>query len=77
MVMHAITHTLQILEKQGLSALWEIGRFTALIGAFAVSYMLGFDALHALILFYSLVRALRQAILFLLMYRSIQSLQKA
>ncbi len=76
MVMHAITHTLQILEKQGLSALWEIGRFTALLGAFAASYTLGFDAWHAL-LAYSVVQALAQVILFLLMYRSIQSLQKA
>ncbi|HEU5048439.1 MAG TPA: oligosaccharide flippase family protein [Rickettsiales bacterium] len=75
MVLHAITHTLQVLEKQMLSALWEAGRLIALIGAFFISYRLGFDALHAL-LAYSIVQAAAHLLLFILMYKSIQSLQK-
>jgi O-antigen/teichoic acid export membrane protein len=75
MIVHAMTHTLQMLERQGLSALWEAGRLTALIGAFVVSYTYGLDALHA-VLAYSIVQATAQVILFFLMYRSIQSIQK-
>lgn len=75
MVMHSLVHTLQILERQGLSALWEIGRLAAVIGAFVISYVFGLDALHALLL-YSVAQASAQAVLFLLMFQSIESLQQ-
>lgn len=75
MVMHALVHTLQVLERQGMSAMWEGGRFAAVSGALAVSYMYNLSALQAL-LAYSIVQALAQIILFILMYYSIQSLRK-
>lgn len=75
MVIHAITHTLQVLEKQGLSAIWEVVRLASLAGAIFGSYWLGCDALHAL-LSYSIVQAVAHLILFWLMYKSIQSIQK-
>ena len=75
MVVHALIHTLQILEKQALSAVWEIGRLAAIIGAFVVSYFMGFNALEALLL-YSICQAISQIVLFILMYQSIQSIQK-
>ncbi len=74
MVMHALIHTLQVLERQGLSALWESGRLLAVIGGFALSYALHFDALQALIV-YSITQGIAQLTLFCLMYRSIQALQ--
>lgn len=76
MVVHALIHTLDILEKQALSAFWEVGRLAAILGAFATSIALGFNALEALLL-YSVCQAVAQIILFGLMYRAIQSLQKA
>jgi O-antigen/teichoic acid export membrane protein len=75
MVVHALVHTLQILEKQALSAAWEVGRLIAILGAFVISYFIGFNALEALLL-YSICQALSQIVLFILMYKSIQSLQK-
>lgn len=75
MVIHALTHTLQILEKQILSAIWVTGRLISVLAVFAAGYILGFDALEALMA-YSAVQAAAQLVLFLLMYRSIQSLQK-
>ena len=75
MVIIAIMHTLQILEKQGLSAVWEIGRLVAVVGALGISYAMGASALYA-ILAYSIVQAVAQVILFMLMYRSVQSIQK-
>lgn len=75
MVIIAITHTLQILEKQELSAAWEIGRLVALVAALGGSYLAGASALYA-ILAYSVVQALAYIILFILMYRSVQSIQR-
>jgi O-antigen/teichoic acid export membrane protein len=75
MVMHALVHTLQILERQGVSALWESGRFIAVCGTFVISHAYGLGALQAL-LAYSIVQAIAQVILFILMYHSIQSLRK-
>ena len=41
MVMHALTHTLQVIERQKcLSAAWETGRLIAVVAAFAGSYAL-------------------------------------
>ncbi len=75
MVLHALMHTLHVMERQGLSAVWEIGRLIAVASALFISYALGFSALHALFA-YSIMQALAQIFLFVLMYRSIQSLQK-
>jgi O-antigen/teichoic acid export membrane protein len=75
MVVHALVHTLQILERQVMSAIWEGARFLAVCGTFVISYTCGLNALQAL-LAYSVVQALSQIILFALMYHSIQSLRK-
>ncbi len=72
MVMHALIHTLQLLERQGLSAAWETGRLAAVAGALWGGHALGLDALHAL-LFYSAAQAAAQMVLFFLMLHSIQS----
>lgn len=74
LVAHALIHTLQMLERQGLSAAWETGRLLVVGGALIISAKLGFSALHAL-LAYSICQAGAQIVLLLLMYRSIQKLQ--
>ncbi len=76
MVISALAHTLQVLEKLGLSAVWETVRLIAVAGAFAASYHCGMDAAHGILL-YSLAQGSMQAVLFLLMYHAIQSLQNA
>jgi O-antigen/teichoic acid export membrane protein len=75
MVIHALMHTLQVLERQVMSAIWEGGRFIAVCGTFVLSHAFGQSALQA-ILAYSIVQAMAQIILFILMYHSIQSLRK-
>ena len=75
MVISALAHTLQVLERQGLSAIWEIGRLVAVAGSLGMGYYLGLDALHTL-LWYSIAQALSQMLLFVLMYGSIQKLRK-
>lgn len=74
MVMHALIHTLQVLERQTLSALWESGRLAAILCGFLASYLLHLPPLEAMLI-YSLTQGLAQIVLFFLMYRSIQSLQ--
>ncbi len=74
-VMHGLAHTLRILERQGLSAIWETGRLLAAISVFAYGYYNNLTALETLFI-YSIVEAFAQIVLFLLMYKSIQSIQK-
>lgn len=74
LVTHALLHTLQVLERQKLSAIWEIGRLVTVIGALVGARSLGFDALHGL-LAYSICQAGAQIVLLGLMYRSIQQIQ--
>lgn len=75
MVLHSLIHTLQILERQAISAIWEGGRFVAVCGSLVISSMCGLSALQALLV-YSIVQAAAQVILFIQMYKSIQSLRK-
>lgn len=74
LVTHALVHTLQVLERQKLSAIWEVGRLIAVVGALVGARALGFDALHGL-LAYSICQASAQLVLLGLMYRSIQQIQ--
>ncbi len=74
LVTHALIHTLQVLERQGLSALWEVGRLITVAGALFLCAHLGYDAMTALAA-YSICQALAQIVLLLLMYRSIKQLQ--
>lgn len=69
-----VMNTLQILEKQGLSAIWETGRLLLVMGAFALSYVYGLSALECL-LAYSICQTVAQIALFGFIYRSIQQLQ--
>lgn len=70
-----VMHTLQIMEKQGLTAAWEFGRFILISGGFAASYILAFDAWEA-ILVYAISQAFAQLVLFVIMYLAIQRLQQ-
>lgn len=74
MTMHAVIHTLQVLEKQKLSAIWDISRLIAVMGGFFYSFMFDLEVMQALIL-YSVIQAISHIVLFLLMYKSIQDLQ--
>jgi O-antigen/teichoic acid export membrane protein len=76
MVLHPLIHTLQVLERQALSAGWEIGRLASVILVFFYSYVFRLDAWHMLLL-YSCCQAAAQLVLYGLMYHSVQSLQKA
>jgi O-antigen/teichoic acid export membrane protein len=73
-VTHAMTHTLQILQRQALSASWEIGRLIVVAGALIISAMIGLNALEA-VLVYSLCQAAAQIVLLVLMYHAIAQLQ--
>jgi O-antigen/teichoic acid export membrane protein len=76
LVTHALIHTLQVLERQGLSAVWEISRLIVVGGALIISARMGLSALDAL-LAYSICQAGAQLVLIGLMYRSIQQIQKS
>ena len=70
-----VMHTLQIMEKQGLTAAWEFGRFILISGGLSASYILAFDAWEA-ILVYAISQAFAQLVLFVIMYLAIQRLQQ-
>ncbi len=74
LVNHALIHTLHLLERQGLSAAWEVGRLIAVSGALLIGPIMSWTALQAL-LAYSICQALAQLVLMFLMYRSIQEIQ--
>ena len=74
LVTHTLIHTLQVIEKQSLFALWEVGRLIIVGGTLVGACSLGFDALHGL-LAYSICQAGAHLVLLGLMYRSIQQIQ--
>ena len=74
MTMHAVTHTLQILEKQKLSAIFDICRLLAVIFVLFYGYAYAWDVPYLLIA-YGLVQALASFILFILMYKSIKDVR--
>ncbi len=74
MIMVAVMNTLQIMEKQALTAMWEFARLVLIISGFAISYSFSLSAEQALLI-YSSSQAVMQVILFGLMYYSIQKLQ--
>lgn len=76
MTLHAVTHTLQILEKQKLSATWDICRLLAIICVFIFGHIYKLEVTQ-LLLVYCIVQAVASIILFILMYKSIQSIQIA
>ncbi len=74
MVIVAVQHTLQIMEKQLLTAIWEFGRFVLITGGFLFSYVYKLEPEQG-ILIYSVSQAFAQIVLFWFMYSSIQKLQ--
>jgi O-antigen/teichoic acid export membrane protein len=74
MTLHAVTHTLQILEKQKLSAIWDVCRLLAIILVFVFGYIYNLEVM-SLLLIYCVTQAIANAILFILMYKSIQAVQ--
>ncbi len=75
MTLHAVSDTLQILEKQKLSACIDIFRLLLISSIFVWGYFYKIDVFHLLTV-YCLVRASISVILFFIMYRSIQAMQR-
>ncbi len=74
MTMHAVTHTLQILEKQKLAVIYDTCRLLAVIFVLYLGYLYAWQVSYLLIA-YGLVQAVASVILFMLMYRSINEVQ--
>lgn len=74
MVIISVIHTLQIMEKQLLTAIWEFGRVVLITGGFIFSYVYKLEPEEG-ILIYSVSQALAQIVLFWFMYSSIQKIQ--
>jgi O-antigen/teichoic acid export membrane protein len=71
-----VFHTLQILEKQALAAVWQVGRLLLVLTTFTVAKE--YDVAPTITVFsYSAVQAVACLVLLLLMTISIQKLQKA
>lgn len=74
MTMHAVTHTLQILEKQKLAVIYDTIRLLTVVFVLYCGYIYKWQVTNLLIA-YGLVQALASIILFLLMYKSINETQ--
>lgn len=75
LTIHAVSQTLQILERQRLSAAWEFTRFIAIICVFLYGYEYKLDVINFLIV-YSSVQAAANIVLFAIMYKAILDLRK-
>jgi O-antigen/teichoic acid export membrane protein len=76
MTMHAVTHTLQILEKQKLAVIYDTIRLLIVIFVLFLGYAYTWQVSNLLIA-YGLVQALASGILFMLMYKSINEVNPA
>lgn len=74
MTMHAVTHTLQILEKQKLAVIYDTIRLLTVIFVLYLGYAYAWQVSNLLIA-YGLVQALASGILFVLMYKSINEVR--
>lgn len=74
MSMHSLVHTLQILERQALSMVWEASRFVLILGIFIAAHAYQLSALDCL-LYYSLAQAGMHVILCALMLVSMKNLK--
>ena len=74
MVMTSVRHTLQIMEKQGMMAMWDIARCVVIVSGFVASYVFFLSSVQS-VLIYSISQAAMQIILFRLIYSAIQKLQ--
>lgn len=73
-VLHAVSQTLQILERQALAAAWQFSRLAAVVLTVVLAWHMGSPALHALWA-YSAVQALACLIMLALMAVSIKRAQ--
>lgn len=70
-----VFHTLQIMEKQALAAAWQVGRLAATVTGFLICTQLGVSAPWT-IFCYSATQAACCLVLFMLIAKSIQGLQR-
>jgi O-antigen/teichoic acid export membrane protein len=70
-----VFHTLQLMEKQSLAAAWQVGRLLSVAGVFALC-LYGNLSPPWTIFCYSVTQALGGIVLFVLIARSIQSVQR-
>jgi O-antigen/teichoic acid export membrane protein len=70
-----VFHTLQLLEKQGTAAAWQITRVTATVGIFVFGASMHMPP-DRVVLCYSIAQALCCGVLILLMNRAINQLQR-
>jgi O-antigen/teichoic acid export membrane protein len=75
LVVMPVFHTLQILEKQALAAVWQLGRLLLILSVFAIAIHEDLTAPWA-VFSYSAAQALSSALLFAIMAREIQRLQR-
>ena len=70
-----VFHTLQLLERQRMAAIWQIGRLILTVGVFAVGVSMNLPA-PTVIFAYSVAQAVACVIFFMMMARSIQQVQR-
>lgn len=73
-VLASVGHTLQLLKRQKLAAIWQVSRVTAVCLGFVISVHLGLSAFHAICI-YSAIQVVACCILFVLMRASIDQLR--
>jgi O-antigen/teichoic acid export membrane protein len=73
-VVQAVAHTLQVLNRQGVAAIWQVARMAAVTGGIVICWQLQLSALGT-ILVYALVQAGASASLLLIMAISIEQVQ--
>jgi O-antigen/teichoic acid export membrane protein len=71
-----VFHTLQLLERQRMAAVWQIGRLILTVAVFAAGVALDFPA-PAVIAAYSVAQAVACAVFLAMMARSIQQIQRS
>jgi succinoglycan biosynthesis protein ExoO len=75
MVMHAVSHTLQMLDRQGLNAVWEVCRLVLISIVFASGHHFGWSAIFTITL-YAFCQAGAELLGFGMMLQSIASLHQ-
>ena len=75
MVLHALSNTLQILDRQGLNAVWEVCRLALIVLVFFAGHRYGWSALKTITL-YAVGQAGAEIVVFAMMYASIEAVRK-
>jgi len=74
-VVQPVFHTLQLLERQGIAAVWQISRVILTVATFFLGTTFGYDAVWV-VFAYSIVQAVCCTVLLAIMMKSIQRLQR-